>query len=80
MFYLTIFVKYIIYFQLNQKFFNISIDSSSLDIFSSPFLHLLQIKEIIDVFSNRNDISGFSNFLYLPQITQYDSFILLKIF
>ena len=29
------------------------------------------------MFSNRYDILGFPNFLYLPQITQYNSLIFL---
>ena len=49
--------------------FNISIDSSSLDIFSSSYLYLLQIIERTSVFSKRYDILRFSTFLYLMQIT-----------
>ena len=45
----------------------------------SSFLHLLQIIEIASVFSKRYDFLGFSNFLYLPQITQYNFFIFLVI-
>ena len=43
-----------------------SIDSSSLNIFSSSFLHLLQIIERTNVFSKMYDILGFSNVLQLP--------------
>ena len=39
------------------------IDSSSLNVFSSLFLHLLQIIERINVFSKKQDILVFSNFL-----------------
>ena len=59
--------------------FNTSIDSSSLNNFSSLFLDLLQIIERSTVSSKRYDILGFSNFLYLPQITQYNFFIVLVI-
>ena len=59
--------------------FNISIDSSSLNIFSSSFLQLLQIIERTSVFSKRYDILGFSNFLYLPQIAQYNFTLFLII-
>ena len=64
---------------IKPRIFNISIDSSSVKIFSSSFLHLLQITKRTDVFSKRYDISGFSNALYLPQITQYNFFIFLII-
>ena len=57
--------------------FNISIDYSALNIFSSSLLHLLEIIERTNSFSSGYDISGFSNFLYLPQIKQYNFFILL---
>ena len=40
-------------------------------------LHLLQKIERTHVFSKRYDILGFSNFLYLPQITQHNFFIFL---
>ena len=40
-----------------------SIDSSSLNVFSSLFLHLLQIIERINVFSKTQDILVFSKFL-----------------
>ena len=59
--------------------FNISIDSSSLNIFSSSFLQLLQIIERTSVFSKWYDILGFSNFLYLPQIVQYNFTVFLII-
>ena len=42
--------KVIIYFQLNQEFFYISIYSSSLNIFSSSFLHLLPKTERTNLF------------------------------
>ena len=58
--------------------FNISIDSS-LNTFSSSFLDLLQIIERNRVFSKMYDILGLSNFLYLPQIMQYNFFIFLVI-
>ena len=54
------------------RIFNISIDSSSLDIFSSSFLHSLQIIERANVFSKRYGILGISNFLYLLQISQHN--------
>ena len=57
--------------------FNILIDSSSLDILSSSFSHLLEIIERTNVFSKRYGILGFSNFLHLPQITQYNFFVFL---
>ena len=44
--------------------FNISIDSSLLNIFLSPFLHLLQIIEKTNVFSKMYDILGFLNLAY----------------
>ena len=47
-------------FWINATTFNISIDSSSLNIFTSWFLHLLQIEslkqEIPNAFSDRCDI------------------------
>ena len=54
------------------RIFNISIDSSSLDIFSASFLHLLQIIERTNVFSKSYGILGISNFLYLLQISQHN--------
>ena len=39
----------------------------------------LQIIERTNVFSERYDILGFTNFLYLLQITQYNLFIFLVI-
>ena len=56
-----------------------SIDSSSLNIFSSEFLHLLQIIEITNAFSKRYEILGFSSFLYFLQITQHYFFIFFVI-
>ena len=56
---------------MKPRIFNISIDSSSINISSSSFLHLRQITEITNAFFKRYDILDFSNFLYLPQITQY---------
>ena len=53
-----------------------SIGSSYLNIFSFPFLHLLQILEKTNVFSKVYGLLGFSNFLYLPKITQYIFFYL----
>ena len=53
---------------------NILIDSSSLNILSSSFLHLTQIIERTKVFSKMYDILGFLNFLCLPQITQHHFF------
>ena len=44
--------------------FNISIDSSSLNIFSFSFLHLLQIIGRTNVFSKRYDILGLLNFRF----------------
>ena len=58
---------------------NISIESSSLNIFLYSFLHLLQIIEKTNVFSKKYDILGFPNFLYLPQIMQYFFLIFLVI-
>ena len=51
---------------MKPKTFNISIDSSSLNTFSSSFFHLLQIIERTDVFTEMYDILGFLFFLYLP--------------
>ena len=66
-------------FSIKTRIFNISIDSSSLNNFSSSFLHLLKVAERTNVFYKRYDILSFSNFLYLPQITQYNFFIFLVI-
>ena len=55
---------------------NIPLDSSFLNIFSSSFLHLVQIIEKTNVFL-KHDVLDFSNFLYSPQITQYNFFIFL---
>ena len=70
-----------------SRIFNISFDSSSLNIFLFSYLHLLQTIEGGHVFSMRYDIFGFflylqiflllANFLYLLQITQYNFFIFL---
>ena len=57
--------------------FNISIDSSSLNNFSSSLLHLLHIIERTNVFSKRYENFDFSNFLCLPQITKYYLIIFL---
>ena len=64
-------------FSIKPRVFDISIDSSSLIIFSSAFVQWLQIieKTMMYVFSMMFDILGFSNFLYLPQITQNNLFI-----
>ena len=75
-------LKIIIYFQLNQE----SIISQLIlwlfflrNCFPSSVLHLLQIIERTNAFSNRYDIVDFSNFLYLRQITQYSVFIFLVV-
>ena len=52
-------------FLIKPIVFNISIDSSSLNIFPSSFLHLLQTIERANIFTKINDILGFLNFLYL---------------
>ena len=46
---------------------------------SRIFNILLQIIERTNVFSKRYDILDFSNFIYLPQIMQYNFFIYLII-
>ena len=51
---------------IKPRIFNISIDSSSLNAFSSSFLHLLQIIERTSVFSKRYYIFGFFKFFMLP--------------
>ena len=61
---------------IKPRIFNISTDFFSLIFFSSSFLHLVQIIERASVFSMMCDILGFSSFLYLPQITQYNVFLL----
>ena len=59
--------------------FNISIDSSSLDKFSSsPLHHFLQIIERT-IFFKRCDFSAFSILSYLLQIAQYIFLIFLFI-
>ena len=60
---------------MKSKTFNISIDSPSLNILS--FLYLLQIIERTYVFCKKYGNAGFSNLLYLLQITQYNFFIFL---
>ena len=65
-------------FLIKPRVFNISIDSSSLNNFSSSFLHLLQIVERSNIFSKKYDILGL-NFLCLPQIMQYFLLIFLVI-
>ena len=57
--------------------FNISIDCSTLNIFSSLFFQIQQITERANVFSKRYNILDFSSFLYLPQITQDNFFTLV---
>ena len=64
---------------MKTRIFNISIGSSSLNNFASSFLHLLQVIETTNVLSKRYDILGFSDFLYLIQITQNNFFIFLVI-
>ena len=61
---------------MKPRIFDISIDSSSLNIVSPSFLHLQQIIERTNVFSKMYDFLGFLNFLYLPHIMQYNIFIL----
>ena len=61
---------------MKPRIFNISIDSSSLNIFSSSLLHLLQTTERT-IFLKMYYILAISNFLYLPEITQYNFFIFL---
>ena len=61
---------------IKRRIFNILIDSSSLNIFSSLLAHLLQIIERTNVSSKMYDILGFLNFLCLQQATQQILFIL----
>ena len=75
-FFIHIFKK-IIYFQLNQAFLIFQFILPLSYLFFPSFLHLLHIIERTNVFSKRYDILGFSNSLYLPQITQYNFFILI---
>ena len=56
---------------IKPRSFSISIDSSSLNIFSPSLPHLPQIIERTNVFMKMHDILGFLHFLYLPQTTQY---------
>ena len=62
---------------IRPRVFNISTDSSSLNIFLIFNFNLLQVKERTSVFSKMFDILGYSDFLYLPQIMQYSFFIFL---
>ena len=55
---------------------NVSIDWSSLNIFSSLLSQLLQVKERTNDFLKMNDIFEFLHFLYLPQKIQWIFFIL----
>ena len=57
-------------FSIKPKIFNISANSSSSNVFSSSFLHLLQIIKRTDIFSEMYDILELLNFLYSPEITQ----------
>ena len=75
MFSSTILLNYI--FSIKTR---ISIDSSSLNIFSSSLLDLLKIIERTNVFSKMYDILGFLNFLYLLKIMQYILFSYWKYF
>ena len=56
---------YFFIFLTKPRIFNILIDSSSLNTFSSSFLHLLQIIERANVLSKKYD------FLYLPKILKF---------
>ena len=60
---------------IQPRIFNISIEYYSLSTFLSSFLFLMELIEGTKVFSNRYDILGFQNFLYLPQIMQHKFFI-----
>ena len=57
--------------------FNNILNNYFTNIFSFPFLQLLQIIERANVFFKNVCILGFLNFLYLPKITQYIFFICL---
>ena len=68
--------KYVL--QVKPRIFNISIDCSALNRFSTLFSHLLQIIErtaIIErmFFSKMYGLLGLLNFLYLPQKTFFSS-------
>ena len=52
---------------IKPRIFNISIDSSSLNIFSYSFPHLLQILERSNVLLQIYDILGYLNSLYFLQ-------------
>ena len=62
---------------VKPRILNISINSSSLNIFSSSFFYLMEIIDRTSVFPKGYDILGFSSFLYLPQITQSEFSIFL---
>ena len=62
----TIFLNYILL--IKTRFFNISTDSSSSNIFFIFISNLLQVIERTIFFKKMYDVSGFLNFLYLPQI------------
>ena len=64
-------------FSTKPRISNSSIDSSSLNSFSSSFLHLLQMIEKTNIFKSYY-ILGFSNFLYLPEIT-HNSFLIFLV-
>ena len=56
---------------IESRILNVSVDSSSLNIFLVSVTHLLKIMKTIHVSSKMYDILGFLNFLYLPQTMQY---------
>ena len=60
---LILYFMILFYIIINPRRLKISIDSSSLNIFSYSVLHLLQIEERTNVFPKRYDILGFLNFL-----------------
>ena len=64
-----------IYYQpillIKPRIFNFSIDSSSLNIFSSLLPHFSQIIERTNILSKIFDILGFSNFLYSLRLMRY---------
>ena len=57
-------------FSTKPIIFNIAIDSSSLNVFSSSFSHLLKIVEGTNVSLKMYDILDFLNFSYLAEIMQ----------
>ena len=61
---------------IKTRIINISIDSYSLNVFSSLLPQLSQIKEKPNVLSKMCDILGFLNFLYLLQVMQQIFFFL----